>query len=111
LNQLTTAEVMPPNQFEDQFPAIQKQVEQLDTGIFCFLSFDKKRIIIKANGYEQVQQAKYMTEVHLGMIQFMYFGLYHLNQSICNVWTIYLKQCLAILISMGFHITENFWKA
>jgi O-acetyl-ADP-ribose deacetylase (regulator of RNase III) len=69
LNQLTTTEVIPPNQFEDQFPAIQKQVEQLDTGIFCFLSFDKKRIIIKANGYEQVQQAKYMTEVHLGMVQ------------------------------------------
>jgi O-acetyl-ADP-ribose deacetylase (regulator of RNase III) len=69
LNQLTTAEVIPPNQFEDQFPAIQKQVEQLGTGIFCFLSLDKKKIIIKANGYEQVQQAKYMTEVHLGMVQ------------------------------------------
>lgn len=69
LNQLATAEVIPPNQFEDQFPAIQKQVEQIDSGILCFLSLDKKKIIIKTNGYEQVQQAKYKTEVHLGMVQ------------------------------------------
>lgn len=69
IHQLATSEVVPPQRFQDQFSTLQSEVEDVEQGIFCFLSNDKSKIIIKASKYEQAQQAKYMVEVNLGMVQ------------------------------------------
>ncbi|CAC5395810.1 PARP10_14_15 [Mytilus coruscus] len=69
IHQLATSEVVPPQKFQDQFSTLQSEVEDVEQGIFCFLSLDKSKIIIKTSKYEQAQQAKYMVEVNLGMVQ------------------------------------------
>ncbi|CAG2254034.1 PARP10_14_15 [Mytilus edulis] len=69
IHQLASSEVVPPKKFQDQFSTLQSEIEDVEQGIFCFLSNDKSKIIIKASKYEQAQQAKYMVEVNLGMVQ------------------------------------------
>lgn len=69
IQSLAAAEVIPPGRFIEQFRTLQQEVEDIGSGIYCFLSADEKRIIIKAVNYEQAQQAKYMVKVNLGMVQ------------------------------------------
>ncbi|XP_076084999.1 uncharacterized protein LOC143055844 [Mytilus galloprovincialis] len=69
LMQLAGTEVIPPSKHSIPHTDLISEVEDTWPGMFCFLSFDRKRIIIKASSYEQAQQAKYMMEVNLGMVQ------------------------------------------
>ncbi|CAC5395812.1 unnamed protein product [Mytilus coruscus] len=69
LMQLAGIEVIPPRKHPTPVTDLLSEVEDTWTGMYCFLSFDRKRIIIKTSSYEQAQQAKYMMEVNLGMVQ------------------------------------------
>lgn len=69
LQSLESAEVIPPGKFHEHFLILQQQVEDIGEEIYCFLSANEKRIIIKAATNEQAQQAKCMVELNLGMLQ------------------------------------------
>ncbi|XP_052081794.1 uncharacterized protein LOC127719610 [Mytilus californianus] len=69
LMQLAGTEVIPPSNHSTPLTDLLSEVEDTWPVMYCFLSFDRKRIIIKASSYEQAQQAKHMIEVNLGMVQ------------------------------------------
>jgi hypothetical protein len=46
---------------------IEKEVDESLKGIFCYLSYNKKRILIKAPNIKKAQEAKYVVQVNIGV--------------------------------------------
>ena len=46
---------------------IEKEVDESLKGIFCYLSYNKKRILIKAPNIKKAQEAKYLVQVNIGV--------------------------------------------